>query len=138
MLCLNGATRAGWRATKLKYHNVRPLKRYAVRVAEREAVMRRALERFAGACADDPTIEAVYVYGSFADGRIGPESDLDLLVVRNTSLPQHDRADDLIAAAQADVRLDVIVVTPDEFANRLPTTTFGATILRTMRRVDAA
>ncbi len=113
------------------------LKRYAVRVAERKKELQHALARFAEVCAGDATVEAAYVYGSFAQGRIGPESDLDLLVVRNTNLPQHDRADDLIAAAQGRIRLDIIVVTPQEFRQRLPTTTFGTTILESMRRIDA-
>lgn len=47
----------------------------------------------------------MYVFGSTASGTIGPTSDLDVLVVRETSLPYHDRGDDLQA-------LDKFYITP--------------------------
>ncbi len=114
------------------------LRLYRERVAERRERLTLALERFVEVCRHDASIVAVYVHGSFASGRIGPTSDLDLLVVRETALPRNARADDLLLAATGDMPLDVLVVTPREFAERLPASTFGATILATMRRVDAA
>lgn len=114
------------------------LRLYRERVAERRERLTLALQRFVEVCRNDASVIAVYVYGSFVTGKVGPTSDLDLLVVRNTALPQHYRADDLLVAAMRGIPLDVLVVTPQEFAERLPASTFGATILATMRRVDAA
>jgi predicted nucleotidyltransferase len=114
------------------------LRLYRERVAERRERLTLALQRFVEVCRNDASVIAVYAHGSFVTGKIGPTSDLDLLVVRETDLPRHFRADDLVLAATGDVPLDVLVVTPQEFAERLPTSTFGATILATMRRVDAA
>ncbi len=113
------------------------LRRYAEQGAERKANLDVGLARFLETCRSETTVHAVYVHGSFALGTVGPSSDLDLLVVRETALGQAERGVDLVLRARAGVPLDVLVVTPEEFDTELPTTTYGATIIRTMRRVDA-
>jgi len=45
---------------------------------------------------------------------------------------------DLVGEAALGVELDLIVVTPDEYRERLPATSFGRTILASARRLDAA
>ena len=114
------------------------LRLYRERVTERRERLALALRQFMAVCRDDSSIVAVYVHGSFVTGKIGPNSDLDLLVVRETVLPRLSRADDLVLATMSDIPLDVLVVTPKEFAESLPASTFGATILATMLLVDAA
>ncbi len=130
--------RSGNAAAFIEFALVTVLRRYSERVAERKEQLERTLARVAELCRNDPTILAAYVYGSYVTGKIGPTSDLDLLVVRETALPRSVRSDDLLLAVKNAVPLDVLVVTPQELAERLPTTTFGATILATMRRIDAA
>jgi len=117
---------------------VASLQPYAERVRKRRAALERGLRRFLETCRNDATVLAVYVHGSFASGNIGPTSDLDLLVIRRTSLSRSERYVDLVLAARAGIPLDVLVVTPEEFASKLPLTTYGATLLATIRRVDAA
>lgn len=85
-----------------------------------------------------PDVLAVYTFGSFAASKIGPRSDLDLLVVRKTTVRGIERGTDLAIAADVGVALDLIVVTPDEFREKLPTTSFGRTILTSARSVYAA
>jgi predicted nucleotidyltransferase len=86
--------------------------------AARAAVLEDAIEKFVAVAKRHADVEAVYAFGSAAERRVGPKSDLDLLVVRETAL--------------------VVVVTPAEYRERLPLTSFGRTILATARRVDAA
>ncbi len=111
---------------------------YTERVRERRASLEAALARFVATARAFPDVRAVYTFGSVATGAVGPRSDLDLLVVRETAVRGIERGTDLAIAAQLDVEYDLIVVTPDEFENRLPHTSFGRTIRATMRRADAA
>lgn len=114
------------------------LKRYAIRVEERRALLADEIERFVNVCRAKADVRAVYVFGSYASGRIGPTSDLDLLVVRDTHLAYNDRGDDLRREASLEVHLDLIVVTPVEYRDRLPTTGFGNDILAGARCLYAA
>lgn len=89
-------------------------------------------------CRVRPDVRAVYTFGSFATSTIGPRSDLDVLVVRETKVRGIERGTDLAIAADVGVALDLIVVTPQEFSEKLPTTSFGRTILTSARSVYAA
>lgn len=80
----------------------------------------------------------MYAFGSFAAARTGPRSDLDLLVVRETAIRGIERGADLAIEADVGVALDLIVVTPEEFRDRLPTTSFGRTILASALAAYAA
>lgn len=71
-------------------------------------MVRRIVERF------HP--EKIILFGSYARGQAGPDSDVDLLVV----MPVHGSRRDAqlqVRLALHDIRLpkDVIVVTPDQF-----------------------
>lgn len=114
------------------------LRRYADRADERKALLDRTLLDFVSVCQRVADVRAVYVFGPVAIGDVGPSSDLDLLVVRQTSLPYHYRGDDLRLMAKADAHVDLVVVTPDEYQNRLPKTSFGRIILESARCVYAA
>ena len=54
--------------------------------------------------------EAIVVYGSFADGSNGPDSDFDALVITPCEAPWHDTSD------FGDTRLDVFIYPPEAFA----------------------
>lgn len=114
------------------------LKRYEVRARERQTTLDAALERFIDVCRRKRDVRAVYIFGSFAAGNVGPTSDLDILVVRDTDAAYYDRGDDLRAESRMRVEADLIVVTPEEFATRLPENGFGKTILQSAKLVYAA
>lgn len=116
----------------------RPIGTLAERVAARRSLVERGLERLIAICATLPDVRAVYVFGSFARDDVRVRSDLDALVVRETSLRRLERDLDIRLAFDVSVGLDLIVVTPREFTEELPTTGIGATILREGRRVYAA
>ncbi len=60
-------------------------------------------------------IERAYLIGRFANGEVGPETGLDLLIVQRTDEPFHRRAD--FFTNHVVPRLDVswFVYTPEEF-----------------------
>jgi predicted nucleotidyltransferase len=114
------------------------LRRYEERLKERRSLLDVSLERFLDVCRTKSDVLEVYAFGSFARGAIGPTSDLDLLVVRRTEIPYHDRGDDLRRDSRLAVRVDLVVVTPEEFTSSLPSNSFGRSILASARRVYAA
>jgi len=63
-------------------------------------------------------ITRLFLYGSFADGSFGPESDIDLFVVGNV-----DEASLIEAVSSAERRLgrdvNYVIFTPDEFRRRI-------------------
>jgi predicted nucleotidyltransferase len=114
------------------------LKRYATRVEERAATLDAALADFIAICRTKSDVRAVYIFGSFASRTIGPTSDLDILVVRETDAAYWNRGDDLRKEAALRVPADLIVVTPSEYRERLAANGFGRTILASARCVYAA
>jgi predicted nucleotidyltransferase len=114
------------------------MERFAIRAARRRAIIGESIDELVAIARDAPDIREVVVFGSYAKNCVGPTSDLDVLVVRETDLPRSQRADDLLVAIRAGVGIDMIVVTPDERMDVLPNTSFGATILAEGRCVYAA
>lgn len=61
----------------------------------------------------------IILFGSFARGDAGPDSDLDLLVVMDHVENKRNTAGDMLdTLADLPVPKDVIVTTPDEIARR--------------------
>lgn len=108
-----------------------------MRAERRRRELDAALAELVALCAAKPSIRDVYVFGSYATGAIGPHSDLDVLVVRETELPRLERGDDLLLERRSLIPLDLIVVTPVEFEERLLHASFGKSIAAAMRRVHA-
>lgn len=78
-----------------------------------------------------------YVYGSFARRRMGPESDVDCIVVAATDLPFPVRGslfDDLRDRLPS---LEILVYTPEEFAGLTadPSPGFWRSVTRDLERV---
>jgi len=59
--------------------------------------------------------ERVILFGSAARGSIGDDSDVDLVVIKNTSLPFFDRLKEVAAVCRWRYAFDVLVYTPEEF-----------------------
>ncbi len=112
--------------------------RYAERCRERRTRLDRAATEVVAVCRDLGDVSAVYAFGSYATGEVGPSSDLDLLIVRETQLRRILREDDIRKRLTVSVGYDFIVVTPTEYRDALPTTSFGRTILAQARRLDAS
>ena len=74
--------------------------------------------------------QQVILFGSYAAGTAGPNSDIDLLIVTNSSGELLDRRvsiHHIVTGSPAQVSLDVLVLTPREIQQRLA---FGDRFLR--------
>ena len=83
----------------------------------RTTVLQAAVSRLRDSIASFSGLDGVLIYGSFARGDVGPESDLDVIILQETCLPFAARAaplrrqlDDVL-----DVPYDLSVYTPEEF-----------------------
>ncbi len=59
--------------------------------------------------------EKIIVFGSAAAGRVGPYSDIDMAVIKETATPFFKRGAELADLLDYDVGLDLLVYTPEEF-----------------------
>jgi uncharacterized protein len=76
-----------------------------------KAAIRQIIERF------QP--ERIILFGSYARGRPRPNSDVDLLVILNSSLGETDQAARICQAIEYHFGLDLFVRTPATLARRL-------------------
>lgn len=61
--------------------------------------------------------EKIVLFGSYADGKPTPDSDLDLLVVMDSSEPRHRRATPIrLLFRPTPCPMDILVFTPKEVA----------------------
>jgi predicted nucleotidyltransferase len=91
---------------------------WIARAAARRRKLDAAVERLRAVVADDADIVGALVFGSYATGAVGPESDLDIMLV--TSLPaggdpggRHAR---LAQRLSLGVPCDLLVYGVEEFA----------------------
>ena len=61
----------------------------------------------------DKSIRLILLFGSLARGDVGSESDIDLIVVKETKKKFLDRLDEFYE--DANIAMDVLVYTPEEF-----------------------
>ncbi len=76
-----------------------------------DSAVRQIIEQF------DP--QRIILFGSYAYGRPRPESDVDLLVVMDTSLKESEQAARICQAIEYHFGLDLIVRTPTKLSQRL-------------------
>lgn len=81
----------------------------------RAELLRTELNRLVSWLATTYGAREIILFGSMASGRIGPWSDLDLVVVKETALPFLERAVEVIEQVRPRVGLDLLVYTPAEW-----------------------
>jgi predicted nucleotidyltransferase len=59
--------------------------------------------------------QQIYLFGSYARGEADADSDVDLVVIKNTALPFLDRLREAAASIDPDWPVDLLVYTPAEF-----------------------
>ncbi len=59
-------------------------------------------------------IREAYLFGSFAEGKCGPWSDLDLVIVHETDRPFIERPLDFTELQDLGFPVDILVYTPEE------------------------
>lgn len=89
---------------------------YSTAVEERRGLLESELQRYLDLLEKQYEPEAVLLFGSAAAGEIHEWSDLDLVIVKETDRRFLDRIKDVIQLLQPRVGVDIIVYTPEEFA----------------------
>lgn len=60
--------------------------------------------------------ERIILFGSYATGMPGKDSDLDLLIIRDTALPMHERGNEIrLSLIGTGIPVDILVFTKSEF-----------------------
>jgi len=58
----------------------------------------------------------IVLFGSLAQGNVGQWSDIDLVIVKDTDKPFLDRIKEVLLLLRPLVGMDILVYTPEEFA----------------------
>jgi len=97
------------------------------------------IERVGKEIGEAARAERVILFGSYANGRMTADSDVDFLVVAESELPRHKRSRELYRLIRSHrFPMDIIVYTPDEVrrGSRTPVS-FISQVLREGRTVYA-
>lgn len=63
--------------------------------------------------------EKIILFGSYVSGNPAPPSDVDLLIIMNSTKPSWEKSIEVSLALKHTFPIDIIVKTPDEINNRL-------------------
>ncbi|MCI0695285.1 nucleotidyltransferase domain-containing protein [candidate division KSB1 bacterium] len=88
-------------------------------VNERRRIRKRAIRAVVKQIAEKFRPEKIILFGSYAYGKPRPESDVDLLVVMETSLRNSQQAVQIARAIDYHFGLDLLVRSPQQLAERL-------------------
>jgi len=86
----------------------------ALAVAERKEALERELHRIVATLIEKYKPEKIILFGSLATGRIHEWSDIDLLIIKETSTRRVYRRAEALQGVKRNVPLDVIILTPGE------------------------
>lgn len=78
-------------------------------------------------------VEKVILFGSLANNSVGKSSDIDLIVVKNTSEKFLDRLETFYRHLKPRVGVDILVYTPEEFERMKDENQFIRTALKSGR-----
>jgi len=81
----------------------------------RAALLQDELARFTREIVPRMKPRQILLFGSLATGKIHEWSDLDLVIVADTSLPFLDRVKEVMTLFHPRVGMDVLVYTPEEW-----------------------
>ena len=91
---------------------------------ERFVELRAELERWIEILKREYNPEMVFLFGSFAQGKVKRWSDIDLVIIKETEKPFLDRIKEVILILRPRVGLDVLVYTPEEYREMCADRTF--------------
>lgn len=83
--------------------------------ANRRRVLNRELKRWLPLLIENLKPEQILLFGSLVGKQLGEWSDIDLVIVHETSLPFYRRIKQAIQLIHPKVGVDLLVYTPDEF-----------------------
>ena len=81
----------------------------------RSEILEQELQRFIALLADDPRCKRAILFGSLASKDVHEASDIDLIIIQETSAPFWRRMREMRRRLDPHVAADLLVYTPDEF-----------------------
>ena len=87
--------------------------------AERQRKLAEALGHIMNVLTTQYQPEKVILFGSMAAGNVGDWSDIDLVIIKDTSLPFLQRLEEVALLCLVPVSVDYLVYTPNEFAQMI-------------------
>jgi predicted nucleotidyltransferase len=84
---------------------------------KRQAMLYSELQRWLPLLIDSFTPERIILFGSLNRGQVTEWSDIDLVIVQDTTLPFLKRIQQVLRLLHPKVGLDILVYTPEEYAN---------------------
>lgn len=88
-------------------------------ISKRTRIPRKVIDDFVQEIATRFQPQKIILFGSYAYGKPGPASDVDLLVVMNTPLTELEQASKICRSIQYRFGVDLLVFTPGHLAQRL-------------------
>jgi predicted nucleotidyltransferase len=82
---------------------------------KRRALLEAELQRYLLLLREHYQPERVMLFGSLATGETGEWSDIDLVIVKETTRRFLDRVADVMRLLRPNVGVDILVYTPEEF-----------------------
>lgn len=83
---------------------------------ERKKLLKQEMDRCLSLLRELGTAEKVILFGTLAKGSVHEWSDIDLVIVERTQLPFFQRIKKVRKLLQPKVGMDIMVYTPEEFA----------------------
>ena len=82
--------------------------------AQRKEALEKELDRIVATLIEKYKPEKIILFGSLATGKIQEWSDIDLLIIKETSTRRVYRRAEALKEIERNVPIDVIILTPDE------------------------
>ena len=86
----------------------------ATTVTQRKEALENELHRIVATLAEKYKPEKIILFGSLATGRIHEWSDIDLLIIKETTTRRIYRRAEALKEIERNVPIDVIILTPNE------------------------
>ncbi len=82
----------------------------------RRALLEAELARYVQALREHYSPQRILLFGSLASGRVNEWSDIDLVIIKETRQKFLDRIREVMQLLKPKVGVDILVYTPEEFA----------------------
>jgi predicted nucleotidyltransferase len=119
---LRAVSRRAWQSPndfKTLYNNLKMVAVKVPTVDKRKRIPQKAIDQVVEQIVEKFKPQKIILFGSYARGNPRPESDVDMLVVMNTSLKEVQQAIQICQQIEYRFGLDLIVHTPKYLAERV-------------------
>ena len=83
---------------------------------QRRTLLEAELVRYVQALCEHYAPQRILLFGSLASGQVSEWSDIDLVIIKETDRKFLDRTREVMQLLKPRVGIDILVYTPDEFA----------------------